>query len=379
MFPNISYLIEYLTGYRPWFLSFIQTFGFFFGLSFFVAYLVLRSELKRYEQEGKLKVVFRKVHIKDERLQQAIINALVYGVLFYKLAYIIPNFSAFTEAPQDFILSMEGNVLGILLGIALSVYEYYKVRNVKIEEKIVEQKISPYDLSLNFLMIAAAAGVLGAKLFHNFEYWDEFMRNPLEQLLSFSGLTFYGGLICAAIAIIWYAKQNNVSLKILADAVAPALMLAYGVGRMGCHLSGDGDWGVSNLQPKPWNWLPDWLWAFKYPHNVIEDGVPMLNCVGKYCMQLAEPAWPTPLYESLICISFFGIIWLLRKRLNAVGAGFVMVVYLILNGVERYTIEQIRINPLMGSTGMTQAMIIALGLIVLGIALAILLLMQKKK
>lgn len=379
MFPNISYLIEYFIGYRPWFLAFIQTFGFFFGLSFLAAFYFIQFELKRYENEGKLFPIVKKVNIKDNRVQNAIINAIVYGILFYKLAYIIPNFSTFTEAPQDFILSKEGNILGFILGICISGYEYFSSRKLVVKTGLIEQKTHPYELSVNFIMIAAITGILGAKMFHNFEYWNEFLRNPIEQLLSFSGLTFYGGLICAAIAVIYYARKNNIDLKIMADTVAPALMLAYGIGRMGCHLSGDGDWGISNRYPKPFSWLPDWLWAYKYPHNVIEDGIQMMNCTGKYCMELAEPAWPTPLYESIICITFFAILWVLRKKLNKIASGLVMAVYLLLNGIERYSIEQVRINPLMGNTGMSQAMIIALALIVLGIILGIIFYKQRNK
>ncbi|MFX9050398.1 prolipoprotein diacylglyceryl transferase family protein, partial [Acinetobacter baumannii] len=75
------------------------------------------------------------------------------------------------------------------------------------------------------------------------ENWNDFIKDPIDALISFSGLTFYGGLICAALAIYFYAKKHNIPFIHLADAAAPALMLAYGIGRIGCQVAGDGDWG----------------------------------------------------------------------------------------------------------------------------------------
>jgi prolipoprotein diacylglyceryltransferase len=94
------------------------------------------------------------------------------------------------------------------------------------------------------VILAALLGFLGAKIFHNLENWNEFWKSPVEALLSFSGLTFYGGLICATVAIIWYARKHRIAVRHLADSIAPALMLAYAIGRIGCQVAGDGDWGI---------------------------------------------------------------------------------------------------------------------------------------
>lgn len=85
------------------------------------------------------------------------------------------------------------------------------------------------------VVYAALFGFLGAKIFHNLENWNEFIKDPIGSLISFSGLTFYGGLICAAAAIYFYTKKHNIPFMHLADAIAPALMLAYAVGRIGCQ------------------------------------------------------------------------------------------------------------------------------------------------
>jgi prolipoprotein diacylglyceryltransferase len=146
-------------------------------------------------------------------------------------------------------------------------------------------------------------------------------------------------------------------------------MLAYGTGRLGCQLSGDGDWGIVNLAPKPdWmSFLPDWFWSYSYPHNVISSGVPIEGCFGRHCMILPQPVFPTPLYEAILCIALFFVIWSFKKKLKVPGTVFSL--YLLLNGIERFTIEQIRVNNKFMFLGMnlTQAEIIASCLILLGV------------
>ena len=125
-------------------------------------------------------------------------------------------------------------------------------------------------------------------------------------------------------------------------------MLAYGIGRIGCQLSGDGDWGINNLAAKPeWmRFLPDWMWSYNFPHNVIRSGIPMEDCGDKfwepYCYQLANPVWPTAFYEVVMTILIFSLLWSIRKRIKI--AGIMFFTYLALNGVERFFIEKIRVN-----------------------------------
>jgi len=160
---------------------------------------------------------------------------------------------------------------------------------------------------------------------------------------------------------------------VLIDAAAPAMMVAYAVGRMGCHISGDGCWGIENTAPKPeWlMWLPDWMWAYDYPHNVINEGVLMENCHGSHCRVLETPVFPTSFYESTICTLFFAGLWLSRKYIKINGLLFG--IYLILNGIERYSIEGIRVNIQYDVAGayLTQARIIAICLMLGGGALSI--------
>jgi prolipoprotein diacylglyceryltransferase len=144
-------------------------------------------------------------------------------------------------------------------------------------------------------------------------------------------------------------------------------MVSYALGRVGCQVAGDGDWGVENFSPKPFSWLPDWMWAYNYPHNVNETGVRIEGCLdAKYCYQLEHPVFPTPFYEIVICLILFLFIWSLRKKFKIPGTLFAF--YLILNGLERFFIEKIRVNIQMTIMGvkMTQAELISGLLIITG-------------
>ena len=196
------------------------------------------------------------------------------------------------------------------------------------------------------------------------------MRDPLDALVSFSGLTMYGGLIVGGIAVIWYARKNGIAPLHICDANAPGLMLAYGFGRIGCQVAGDGDWGIYNTAPKPgWmSFLPDWFWSFRYPHNVVNEGIPIPGCTGPHCFMVDPPVFPTPLYESIVCIALFFVLWSLRKRF--ITPGMMFSVYLLLNGVERFFVELIRVNTKyhLGGIDFTQAQLISLLLILTGLA-----------
>lgn len=273
------------------------------------------------------------------------------------------------------------------------------------EKKI---RIWPHDRVGDLTIYAFIFGFAGAKIFNSLETWDDFVRDPMGSLFSFSGLTFYGGLICAALAIWYYARKNGIGFWHLNDATAPGLMLAYAVGRIGCQVSGDGDWGILNsayitsssgkpvlagsgdfvrtlqqngqlyltqfgslekvphLSVKAPGFLPDWFFAYSYPHNVIGEGVRILDCNTQYCSQLPIPVFPTPIYETLTCLVLFFILWGLRKRLRIPGTLFG--IYLILNGIERFLVEHIRVNSTYNIFGFhpTQAELISFGLVVAG-------------
>jgi len=134
-----------------------------------------------------------------------------------------------------------------------------------------------------------------------------------------------------------YARKYKLSVLRLADTFAPSLILAYGIGRLGCHFSGDGDWGIiANFDNKPLL-MPDWLWGYSFPRNVIEAGIRIDGCVGKYCHELPQAVHPTSLYEAIFGIMAFLLLWKIRKKINIPGVLFC--VYLIINGIDFLTVE----------------------------------------
>lgn len=370
MYPTFSDLIKDLTGiYIP---LPIQMFGLMVAIAFVAAHYVITSELKRRESIGLL-VSTRKTI--TEGLPASTVE-LAYNALFgfivgYKLVYVFLNYTAFSQNPQGAILSTDGNFLGGLLFAAGAAYWLYIEKNKTKLDKPVTKVIDvhPYQLMGSITMVAAVSGIIGAKIFHNLENFDEFLKDPVGSLLSFSGLTFYGGLIFGFLGVIWYTRKYKIPVPQLLDSAAPGLMLAYGIGRIGCHLSGDGDWGIVNTLPKPsfLSIFPDWVWAYNYPHNVISEGVPIPGCQGAHCFMLPEAVFPTAFYEAVMAIGIFFILWSLRKRIQVPGLLFS--IYLIFNGTERFFIEKIRVNTLYHVFGkaFTQAELISSILIISGI------------
>jgi phosphatidylglycerol---prolipoprotein diacylglyceryl transferase len=376
MYPNLYFAFKDLFGVEWSFLRFVNSFGFFVAISFILAAITLSAELKRKSSQGLL-------HPKEMQMMvgqpasagELILNFLLGFLLGFKILGLFIMDSSATEDPQAFIFSPIGSwPAGILLGLLFAGMKWYEKNKTKLpkpEKRTV--RIWPQDRVGEITIIALVFGLLGAKLFDIFENWDDFLKHPSSYLLSPSGLTFYGGLICAAVAIWVYAKKHNIGFWHLNDAAAPALMLSYGTGRIGCQVAGDGDWGIVNTNPKPFSWLPDWMWSYNYPNNVNEAGVPIPGCVGKYCNELNPPVYPTPLYEIIVCLLLFALLWSVRKKLKTPGTLFAL--YLMLNGIERFFVEKIRVNTRLNIFGFqpTQAEVISTLLFLAGLLIWIML------
>lgn len=343
------------------------------ALSFLAAYMVMYRELKRKTASGLFITETTRTGVRKKLSHMDyILYILGGGFVGYKLGLVFADYSAFATDPQAIIFSSKGSLIGLVLGmIGFAALMYGDFSGKKTSEG-KEITSGPHDIHLgNLTALAAIAGILGAKIFHNLENIQELIEDPIGALLSFSGLTFYGGLICAAVAIIYYARKHRLSLLPLIDSFAPALMLAYGIGRVGCHLSGDGDWGIVNLAEAP-SWLPSWLWRYDYPHNVINAGELMPGATtDQYMRHLVPSVYPTPLYEAIACISLFWVLWMLRKRIQTPGILFS--IYLMMNGLERFLMERIRVNPDYHFAGIaaSQATIISLLLFLAGVGLMI--------
>jgi prolipoprotein diacylglyceryl transferase len=375
MYPNLYFAFKDLFGVEWSFLRFVNSFGFFVAIAFILAAVVLTMELRRKSKEGLLHPTEMQVMVgQPATISEILLNFFLGFILGYKIIALFIMDSSATEDPQAFIFSTIGSwPAGIGLGLLFAFLKWYDKNKQKLpkpEKRTI--RIWPQDRVGEITILALVFGLIGAKVFDTFENWSSFVKDP-STIFSVSGLTFYGGLICAALSIWWYAKKHKIAFWHLNDAAAPTLMLAYALGRIGCQVAGDGDWGISNTKPNPYSWLPDWMWAYKYPHNVNEEGVAIPGCVGKYCNELAVPAYPTPFYEIIICLILFGVLWALRKKLRIPGTLFAL--YLMLNGLERFFIEKIRVNTQLNLFGFhpTQAEVISTLLFLTGLILYIVL------
>jgi phosphatidylglycerol:prolipoprotein diacylglycerol transferase len=217
----------------------------------------------------------------------------------------------------------------------------------------------PKDLASSLLLLAFVGGLVGAKLFHLLEHPEELRGDPLGALVSPAGLTFHGGFLVAAALFLWYIWRHRLPLWRIADAIAPALMLAYGIGRIGCHLAGDGDYGIPTDVP----------WAVTYPKGTV----PTLSALNPELRRRYEelfpgrpvpediPVHPTPIYEALAAGAIFALLWRLRRSMPE---GKLFALYLVLAGLERFLVEFIRLNPTYW--GLSQAQWFALAAMLVG-------------
>jgi phosphatidylglycerol---prolipoprotein diacylglyceryl transferase len=376
MFPYLSDLTNYLFG-----LSFsfpLPMFGFMVAIAFLAANALWTRELKRKESEGLLSVSTIKV-MKGEKanITELISNGLFGFILGFKVLGIILNYSDIIDSENgmdlpSYIMSLNGNFLGgIALAVILVYLKYREAEKKRLQKPIeVEETVHPYQLVGTMTFIAAIGGIFGAKLFDAVEDLDRLFADPIGVIFSGSGLSIYGGLIIGGGLVVYYAYTKKIKLVHLIDASAPSIMLAYGIGRIGCQLSGDGDWGIPNYSEMPdiISFLPDWMWSFDYFGNVNgvdlgAPGRPMM--VDGYVYE--GNAWPTPFYETVMALIIFGILWAFRKRIKVAGVMFSL--YLMFNGAERFFIEKIRINDNYNIFGLeaTQAEIIAVLLFFIGI------------
>jgi len=364
MYPKLHDMINDLFGtsiQTP-----IQTFGFFMALGFVAGTLWLTYAFKFKERKGIFKSYEKETTIGEPAsLVEIITNAIVGFLIGFKLLPAITNYSDLVSNPQAFLMSTQGSLVGgIVLAVALAGWKYYSAEKAKLPKpKKVKETVRPHQMVGDIIGVAAITGVLGSKLLSILESFDEFLLDPVGMLLSFSGLTFYGGLIAGFIGVAWYVRKhkNSINFIHMLDVAAPALIIGYAIGRLGCHFSGDGDWGAPNLLANPG--LPDWLWAYDYPNNVLGRGIPVTLEDGSVIKKLAEPVWPTPVYENIMGTGIFAFLAFLFHKITVPGILFS--IYLMINGLERFLIEFVRVNERY-AFNFSLSQFIALGLIAAG-------------
>lgn len=412
MYPDFYFLFHELFGIDLPVLSLFKTFGFLVAMGFFAGGYLIYLELRRKEEEGRIGYVIEEVTTgKPLTWQDYLGSGTISFLIGFKFFGMTLDWKLASPDPLSYLFSPSGSLVGGIVLTAILIL-YKAIENKKeVAKGLITKKVKSYPHIRvgDICVIAAIGGFAGAKIFNAFETWDSFVQDPLGSLLSSSGLTFYGGLIVATLALWIYSRRIQLDFRHLCDAAAPALILAYGIGRLGCQVSGDGDWGIYNsayitdstgkVQPAPGrnfadnialypdyfkrhekegidhryvkapSFIPQWLVACNYPHNVNNVGVTLPQCQGDYCSVLPQPVFPTPLYETLLTILIFIVLWSIRKRLHTPLAMFG--IYLVLNGIERFFIEQIRVNYKYdwGFIHPTQAEILAVVIALSGAAL----------
>ena len=223
--------------------------------------------------------------------------------------------------------------IALIVGTWLATKEFLRLEQLGVLPKTIATaagRIPPNQLVSDLVLICALFGIVGARIFHILDYPVEFLSDPLSMIFTRSGFSIYGGLVFGMIAGICYLKIYSVPITPALDAAAPSMILGYGIGRIGCQVSGDGDWGIlSNLALKP-SWLPDWFWAQTYENNIAGVIIP-------------EPGvYPTSIYEAIAAFLIFFFLWSIRKL--EYKPGHLFSIYLLLSGFQRLLIEKIRVN-----------------------------------
>jgi phosphatidylglycerol---prolipoprotein diacylglyceryl transferase len=201
----------------------------------------------------------------------------------------------------------------------------------------LEEIGKPRDWAYELVFAALAGGLVGSRLYYIVENYDQVKDDLLGNLFSGSGLVWYGGAIGGAIAVALWAWYRGFLGLALLDLCAVPLALGYAIGRCGCQLSGDGDYG------KAW----DGPWAMAYPDGTVPTD---------------QTVHPTPVYETLAMGLGALILWRLRDRFRA---GILFAIYLVYAGAERFLVEFIRRNDDV-LAGLTQPQLESLAMMIAG-------------
>jgi len=213
----------------------------------------------------------------------------------------------------------------------------FLVPTLMMRKEFIRKGLDP-ELPNGIAIAAMVGGFLGARIYYIIERWDQFLVRPADFLFTGAGLVWYGGFLGGVLAVIWYAKKNNLAPILVMDLYAPMLALGQFFGRGGCLLSADGDYGPPTDVP----------WAMSFPNGIVPTN---------------EMVHPTPIYDMIILFTVFIFLWRIRTREHP--SGYMFGLYLILLSVGRIITEFYRTTPVIG-LGLTMAQWISVVLIIIG-------------
>jgi phosphatidylglycerol---prolipoprotein diacylglyceryl transferase len=231
---------------------------------------------------------------------------------------------------------------GVMLAIA-----FLAAGNV-VQRELARKGLDP-ELASSFVLWAAVGGLVGSRLLSLVDDWQAFLAHPLAFIFTGAGFVFYGGLLGGFLTVSVVIYRRGLPWRRVTDCIAPGLAIGQAIGRIGCQLAGDGDWGTPSTLP----------WAMSYPNAIIgweswtrASGLPPDVRVH-----------PAPIYETIGYGLVFLILWSTRRGRRP--DGFALWLYLVLSAAVRFLVEFVRINPRV-ALGLTEAQLISLALIALG-------------
>jgi phosphatidylglycerol---prolipoprotein diacylglyceryl transferase len=202
----------------------------------------------------------------------------------------------------------------------------------------------------SIVLWAAVGGIAGSRILAIVADWQTFLLHPIASIFSGSGFVWYGGLIGGTASVSLFVWRRGLRWLAVVDTVAPALAMGQAIGRVGCQVAGDGDWGRPSALP----------WAMAYPKAIVgwsawlrESGLPPDTRVH-----------PAPAYETLAYCAIFCLLWTLRKK--PLKDGSLLWMYFVTSSVARFAIESIRVEPVIAA-GLTQAQWIAIPFCAIGL------------
>jgi phosphatidylglycerol:prolipoprotein diacylglycerol transferase len=232
--------------------------------------------------------------------------------------------------PEIHIFGLTLQTFGLMMGLGFVVAGLCCSRHLRELGK-------PPDWAYEMIFAALVGGLVGARLWWIGENWSDAKDDLLGSLFSGTGLVWYGGAFGGAVAVILWAWRRRFLTLTMLDVTAAPLAAGYAIGRIGCQLSGDGDYGI------PW----DGPWAMAYPHGTVPT---------------TTPVHPTPVYETFAMLL---VAWWLWRHRYAWRPGTLFAAYLVLAGLERFLVEFIRRNDDVVA-GLTQPQLISLAMMAVG-------------
>lgn len=231
---------------------------------------------------------------------------------------------------------------GVMLAIA------FLVAGNVVQRELERKHLDP-ELASSFVLWAAVGGLVGSRVLSFVDDWAGFVADPLQFVFTGAGFVFYGGLIGGFLTVSYIIWRRGLPYWRITDCIAPALAIGQAIGRIGCQLAGDGDWGTPTTLP----------WGMSFPNAIIG----WKEWTEENHLPIDVHVHPAPVYETLAYFAVFLVLW--TRRRSSHPDGYILWLYFLLSGAVRFLVEFVRINPKI-AFGLSEAQFISLLLMAIG-------------